>query len=87
MAASVKKTIQMTKLAEDEPERKPRRSAFKIIERTLTISALAVLLAVIVLIVLAEVSTRANSEIGRLLRVDIRSEVAYLIVMMKQIHW
>lgn len=85
--APVKKTIQMKKLAEDEPERKPRRSAFKIIERTLTIIALAVLLALIVLVVLAEVSTRANSEMMRLLRVDFRSEVAYLIVLVKQIHW
>lgn len=87
IAAPVKKTIQMKKLAEDGQERKPRRSAFKIIERTLTIIALAVLLTMIVLIVLAEMSTRANSEIMRLLRVDIRSEVAYLIVLIKQIHW
>lgn len=87
VAAPAKKTIQMTELAEDEPERKPRRSAFKIIERALTIIALAVLLALIILIVLAEVSTRANSEITRLFHVDIRSEVAYLIVLVKQIHW
>lgn len=64
-----------------------RTAPIKIIERTLTIIALAILLTMIVLIVLAEMSTRANSEIVRLLRVDIRSEVAYLIVLIKQIHW
>lgn len=81
-----KKPVQVMKQDEDELERAPGRSAFKIIERALTIIALAMLLAVIILIVLAEASTRANSEIMRLLHVDIRTEVAYLIVLIKQIH-
>jgi hypothetical protein len=83
---AAKKPTQVMKQDEDELEREPRLSIIRIVERALTISALAVLLAVIVLIVLAEMSMRANSEIARLLHVDIRSEVAYLIVMMKQIH-
>jgi len=87
VAAPAKKPVQVTEQAEHEPIRKPRQSAFKIVERTLTIIALAVLLAVIILVVLAEVSTRANSEIARLLHVDIRAEVAYLIALVKQIHW
>lgn len=87
VAPPAKKTAQITKQAEDEPECEPSRSVFKIIERVLTIIALAILLVVIVLIVLAEVSARANGEIVRFLHVDIRAEVAYLIVLVKQIHW
>ena len=87
VAAPAKKPVQVTEQAEHESICKPRQSAFKIVERTLTIIALAVLLAVIILVVLAEVSTRANNEIARLLHVDIRAEVAYLIALVKQIHW
>jgi hypothetical protein len=87
VAASAKKTAQVVKQDEDELENEPRRSAIKIVERALTIIALVVLLTVIVLIVLAEVSTRANSEIARLLHVDIRAEAAYLRVLIQQIHW
>ncbi len=73
--------------AKDEPERKPRKRASKIAETVLTVIALAVLLAVIILVVLAETSSPANAAIVRLLHVDIRAEVAYLIALIKQIHW
>jgi len=87
VAAPTKKAAQVTEQAEHEPVDRPRGSAFKIVERALTIILLAVLLVVIILVVLAEVSVRANSEIARLLHVDIRAEVAYLIALVKQIHW
>jgi len=78
---------QASKPAKDEPARKPRKRASKVVETVLTVIALAVLLAVIILVVLAEASSPANAAIARLLHVDIRAEVAYLIALIKQIHW
>jgi hypothetical protein len=59
----------------------------KVIERVVTIMLLLVLLAVAAAIVLAEVSRPANAWFARFLHVDIRAEIAYLITLIRQIHW
>jgi hypothetical protein len=57
------------------------------IERVVTILLFLVLLAIIVAIVLAEASRTMNAWFERLLHVDIRAEVAYLMTLVRQIYW
>ena len=59
---------------------------FKTIERVLNVILLSVLLFVLLLIVLAELSAGANEQIMQLFQVDIRSEMAYLLYVMQQLH-
>jgi len=72
----------------EEKERGKRHVRFlRAAERLLTMVLLVVLLAIIGLIVLAEVSMPANTLIVRMLHVDIRQEVAYLLYVIRQLHW
>jgi len=57
----------------------------KVVERLVTVVLIMILLAIAVMIILAEVSSTANAQILRLFNVDIRYEVAYLIALIKQI--
>jgi hypothetical protein len=59
----------------------------KVVERVVTVVLLIVSVVVIAAIVLAEVSLPANGWIERLLHVDIRAEIAYLMILVRQIHW
>jgi hypothetical protein len=61
--------------------------ALRTIEQIVTIVLCLTLLAVGAAIVLAELSQPANAWIARLLHVDIRAEIAYLIIWIRQIHW
>jgi hypothetical protein len=66
---------------------KPFVRFMKVVERIVTVILLLVLLAIVGLIILAEVSVSANAQIVRFLHVDIRDEVAYLLYLVRQIHW
>jgi hypothetical protein len=57
----------------------------KVLERLVTVILIIILLAIAVMIILAEVSSTANTQILRLFNVDIRYEIAYLIALIKQI--
>ncbi len=59
---------------------------FKTIECVLNVILLGVLLFVLVLMLLAELSAGANAQILQLFHVDIRSEMAYLLYVIQQIH-
>jgi hypothetical protein len=59
---------------------------FKTIERVLNVILLSVLLLVLLLILLAQLSAGANARILLLFHVDIRSEMAYLLYVIRQIH-
>jgi hypothetical protein len=65
----------------------PGLSFFKTVERVLNVIILVILLTIVALIVLAEISSTANIQIERLLHIDIRSEVAYLIAAIRRLHW
>jgi len=58
----------------------------KTIERVLNVILLSVLLYVLVLILLAAFSARANAQILQLFHVDIRTEMAYLLYVIQQMH-
>lgn len=58
-----------------------------VVERIVTVILLIVLLAITVMVVLAEVSGAANIEIVRLFDVDIRYEIAYLVSLVGQLHF
>ncbi|TMB89153.1 MAG: hypothetical protein E6J44_03410 [Chloroflexi bacterium] len=57
------------------------------IERIVTVILLIVLLAIAVMVVLAEVSGTGNTVIVRLVHVDIRYEIAYLLSLVRQLHF
>ncbi|MEO8957025.1 MAG: hypothetical protein ABI465_20935 [Ktedonobacteraceae bacterium] len=59
---------------------------FKTVERVLNVILLSVLLFVLVLILLAALSAGANTQILLLFHVDIRSEMAYLLYVIQQMH-
>lgn len=59
---------------------------FRTIERVLNVILLSVLLLVLLLILLAQLSAAANARILLLFHVDIRSEMAYLLYVIRQIH-
>lgn len=63
-----------------------RTNIFKTIECVLNVILLGVLLFVLVLILLAELSAGANTQIMQLFHVDIRNEMAYLLNVIQQIH-
>ncbi len=63
------------------------KRTLRVIERVLTFILLAALLAIVALVVLAEASSPVNAAIARLLHVDIRAEVAYILMLVKHIHW
>ena len=62
-------------------------SFFKIVERVLNVFLLIILFTIVVLVVLAESSQNANIYIMHLFHIDIRSEIAYLISVIRQLHW
>ena len=70
---------------EEKTDRLPT-SFLKIVERMVTTILTLILLAIIVLIVLAEASVPANAIIVRILHIDIRQEVAYLLYVIHQLH-
>lgn len=72
---------------ESEPAISGTRRTLNVIERALTIIVLAALLIIAALVVLAETSLPANTTIARLIHVDIRAEVAYIVNLIKNIHW
>ncbi len=59
----------------------------RVIERIVTVVLLLVLLAVVAAIVLTLVSIPANAWLERMLHVDIRAEIAYLVTLVRQLHW
>jgi hypothetical protein len=59
----------------------------RIVERIVTIVLFLVLLAVVVATVLAEGSGTVNAWFERFVHVDIRAEVAYVMALIRQIHW
>ncbi len=59
----------------------------KVVERVLNVLLLIILFAIVVLTVLAEFSLTANRYIIHLFHVDIRGEIAYLISVIRQLHW
>jgi len=59
----------------------------ELVERMVTVLLLIVLLAIAVMVVLAEVSGTGNTEIVRLVHVDIRYEIAYLLSLVRQLHF
>src|SRR5205085_4254215 len=71
-----------------EPQ-KPRIGVrfIELVERIVTVILLIVLLAIAVMVVLAEVSGTGNTVIVRLVHVDIRSEIAYLLSLVRQLHF
>jgi hypothetical protein len=71
---------------DDEEPAKPHRGVIRLIERPLTILVALMLIIIIGLIVLAEFSLAANSQIAHLLHIDIRGEIAYLLSLIHQIH-
>ncbi len=71
---------------DDEEPGKPHRGVIRFIERQLTILVMLTLIIIIGLIVLAEFSQAANSQIAHLLHIDIRREIAYLLSLIHQIH-
>jgi hypothetical protein len=71
---------------DDEEPARPHRGVIRLIERQLTILVVLLLIIIIGLIVLAEFSQAANSQIAHLLHVDIRREIAYLLSLIHQIH-
>ena len=52
-----------------------------------TVILLIVLLAIAVIIVLAEISGTANAQIISLFHVDVRYEIGYLISLIRQLHF
>lgn len=71
---------------EEEKTDRPSTSFLKIVERIVTTILTIILIAIIVLIVLAEASVPANAIIVRLLHVDIRQEIEYLLSVIHQLH-
>ena len=71
-----------------EPQ-KPRVGVrfIELVERIVTVNLLIVLLAIAVMVVLAEVSGTGNTVIVRLVHVDIRYEIAYLLSLVRQLHF
>jgi len=71
-----------------EPQ-KPRVGVrfIELVERIVTVILLIVLLAIAVMVVLAEVSGTGNTVIVRLVHVDIRYEIAYLLSLVRQLHF
>ena len=63
---------------------KPHRSTIKKVEIALAAILLLALLAIAVLIVLAEYSVKVNTFIDHLLHIDIRAEIAYLLDRIQQ---
>jgi len=59
----------------------------ELVERIVTVLLLIVLLAIAVMVVLAEVSGAGNTVIVRLVHVDIRYEIAYLLSLVRQLHF
>lgn len=58
----------------------------RVIERVLTVIVLIALLAIAVLVIVALVSLDANLFIARVLNIDIRAEIAYLLQILQQLH-
>lgn len=72
---------------DEEVKSSPRTvvRVLRVIEHVLTIVALFLLLAIIALVVVAQVSASANILILQALHVDIRAEVAYLVHLVQQL--
>ena len=60
---------------------------FRVVEPIVTVILLIVLLAIAVIIVLAEISGTANVQIISLFHVDVRYEIGYLISLIRQLHF
>ena len=60
---------------------------FRVVEPIVTVILLIVLLAIAVIIVLAEISGTANAQIISLFHVDVRYEIGYLISLIRQLHF
>jgi hypothetical protein len=68
-------------------EVKPIVRFITLVEQLVTAIAFVLLILVLLMIVLAELSPLANFQIGRLLHVDIRGEIAYLTYLVRQLRW
>lgn len=62
------------------------KNVLKIVEHILTIIIVLILLAISVMIALAEYSAVINSQIIYILHIDIRGEIAYLLHLLQQLH-
>lgn len=58
-----------------------------VVEQLATTITFGILLVIVVMIVLAELSTAANEQIIHLFHIDIRGEIAYLTYLVRQLHW
>ncbi len=86
-----KVAIAQTRKTEDEDEGEdvqyrphPIARIFHVSETVLTVLAVVLLLAIIVMVIAAQISDTANSAILQVLHVDIRAEVAYLVHLVQQ---
>jgi hypothetical protein len=71
----------------DVPFQSNKVSILKMAERVLNVILFSLLVVVILLIIVAELSSTANAQIMVLLRVDIRSEIAYILYIIQQLRW
>ena len=60
---------------------------FRGVERVLNVVLGAILLSVIILIVVAELSATANAQLIWLFHIDIRSEIGYILYVIRQLRW
>jgi len=72
---------------ETRPERRSNTKIFKQLEYALTIVSSTVLLIILLLIGLAVFSAGANTFIANILHVDIQAEIAYLLQLIKHLHF
>ena len=74
---------------EDEQEDEPRSWIARLaegIERVLTIIVLIILIVIALLVVVSLISIQANTIIANTLNIDIRAEIAYLLLLIQQRH-
>ena len=67
------------------PEQKGFRNILQTIERVLNVILFSLLVLIVILIMVAELSSTANAQIMVLFHVDVRSEIAYILYIMQQL--
>ena len=85
--SSYETTTIPAKSSDVPPHGSNKVSILKTAERVLNVILFSLLVAVILLIIVAELSSNANAQIMVLLRVDIRSEIAYILYIIQQMRW
>ena len=63
------------------------RSTLQTIERVLNVILSSLLVLIIMLVIVAEFSSTVNAQLIVLFHVDIRSEIAYILYIVQQLHW